>query len=130
MYMFFLLKNHLFWFRCLYMLLWGKFVLYKYVTCWLVTVSRKDKAGLFFNKLWGGSGRQVARGQQEPLTALSLRQEGVCILTGLGFNDFETSGKAKWDACANMKVWLFETTPCFTGTIASFNINTNAWVAR
>ncbi|CAD7670459.1 unnamed protein product [Nyctereutes procyonoides] len=86
-------ENHSFWFRCLYMLLWGKFVLYKYVTCWLVT-------------------------------------EGVCILTGLGFNDFDERGKAKWDACANMKVWLFETTPRFTGTIASFNINTNAWVAR
>ncbi|XP_074259549.1 lysophospholipid acyltransferase 5 isoform X2 [Saimiri boliviensis] len=85
--------NHPFWFRCMYMLIWGKFVLYKYVTCWLVT-------------------------------------EGVCILTGLGFNGFEEKGKAKWDACANMKVWLFETNPRFTGTIASFNINTNAWVSR
>ncbi|EPY89787.1 lysophospholipid acyltransferase 5 isoform 1 [Camelus ferus] len=86
-------ENHDFWFRCMYMLIWGKFVLYKYVTCWLVT-------------------------------------EGVCILTGLGFNDFDENRKAKWDACANMKVWLFETNPRFTGTIASFNINTNAWVAR
>ncbi|OWK03596.1 LPCAT3 [Cervus elaphus hippelaphus] len=85
--------NGSFWFRCMYMLLWGKFVLYKYVTCWLVT-------------------------------------EGVCILTGLGFSGFDEFGTAKWDACANMKVWLFETNPRFTGTIASFNINTNAWVAR
>ncbi|XP_042528406.1 lysophospholipid acyltransferase 5 [Dipodomys spectabilis] len=81
------------WFRCVYLLVWGKFVLYKYVTCWLVT-------------------------------------EGVCILTGLGFNGFGEDGRAKWDACANMKVWMFETNPRFTGTIASFNINTNAWVAR
>ncbi|ERE66559.1 lysophospholipid acyltransferase 5-like protein [Cricetulus griseus] len=88
-----LLKRRPLWFRCTYMLVWGKFVLYKYVTCWLVT-------------------------------------EGVCILSGLGFNGFEENGKAKWDACANMKVWLFETTPRFNGTIASFNINTNAWVAR
>uniref|UniRef100_A0A4W2HZV1 Lysophospholipid acyltransferase 5 n=1 Tax=Bos indicus x Bos taurus TaxID=30522 RepID=A0A4W2HZV1_BOBOX len=86
-------ENGSFWFRCMYMLIWGKFVLYKYVTCWLVT-------------------------------------EGVCILTGLGFNGLDEYGTAKWDACANMKVWLFETTPRFTGTIASFNINTNAWVAR
>lgn len=50
-------------------------------------------------------------------------------MTGLGFNGFE-DGKPRWDACANMKVWLFETTPRFTGTIASFNINTNAWVSR
>uniref|UniRef100_F7CCY5 Lysophospholipid acyltransferase 5 n=1 Tax=Monodelphis domestica TaxID=13616 RepID=F7CCY5_MONDO len=85
--------NQPFWFRCLYMLVWGKFVLYKYVTCWLVT-------------------------------------EGVCILTGLGFNGRDERGHPQWNACANMKVWLFETNPRFTGTIASFNINTNAWVAR
>ncbi|XP_025936084.1 lysophospholipid acyltransferase 5 isoform X1 [Apteryx rowi] len=82
-----------FWFRCFYILIWGKVILYKYVTCWLVT-------------------------------------EGVCILVGLGYNGKDQSGKPMWDACANMKVWLYETTPLFTGTIASFNINTNAWVAR
>ncbi|XP_066469990.1 lysophospholipid acyltransferase 5 isoform X2 [Tiliqua scincoides] len=82
-----------FWFRCFYILIWGKVTLYKYVTCWLVA-------------------------------------EGVCILVGLGYNGKDEKGNPKWDACANMKVWLFETTPYFTGTIASFNINTNAWVAR
>lgn len=56
-------------------------------------------------------------------------QEGVCILAGLGYNGV-VDGEHKWDACANMKVWLFETTPLFSGTISSFNINTNAWVAR
>lgn len=54
----------------------------------------------------------------------------MCILTGLGFHGLDELGRAKWDTCANMKVWLFETDPRFTGTIASFNINTNAWVAR
>ncbi|XP_063150739.1 lysophospholipid acyltransferase 5 [Candoia aspera] len=82
-----------FWFRCFYILIWGKILLYKYVTCWLVT-------------------------------------EGVCILTGLGYNGMDEKGMPKWDACANMKIWMFETTPYFTGTIASFNTNTNAWVAR
>uniref|UniRef100_F6VQS7 Lysophospholipid acyltransferase 5 n=1 Tax=Ornithorhynchus anatinus TaxID=9258 RepID=F6VQS7_ORNAN len=81
-----------FWFRCVYMMVWGKFVLYKYVTCWLVS-------------------------------------EGVCILSGLGYNGRDAQGRPRWDACANMKVWLFETTPLFNGTIASFNINTNSWVA-
>lgn len=56
-------------------------------------------------------------------------QEGVCILTGLGYNGV-VDGQPQWDACANIKVWLFETTPLFGGTIASFNINTNAWAAR
>ncbi|KAL7988450.1 hypothetical protein Chor_007369 [Crotalus horridus] len=82
-----------FWFRCFYILIWGKIMLYKYVTCWLVT-------------------------------------EGVCILTGLGYNGKDEKGLPQWDACANMKVWMFETTPYFTGTIASFNTNTNNWIAR
>ncbi|KAG8435770.1 hypothetical protein GDO86_013639 [Hymenochirus boettgeri] len=85
--------NQPFWYRCVYMTIWGKVTLYKYVTCWLVT-------------------------------------EGVCILSGLGYNGKDENGQAQWDACANMKVWLYETTPLFTGTITSFNINTNAWVAR
>ncbi|PWA23961.1 hypothetical protein CCH79_00010940 [Gambusia affinis] len=81
-----------FWYRCVFILLWGKFMLYKYVSCWVIA-------------------------------------EGVCILAGLGYNGV-VNGKHQWDACANMKVWLFETTPLFGGTIASFNINTNAWAAR
>ncbi|XP_048881775.1 lysophospholipid acyltransferase 5 [Brienomyrus brachyistius] len=56
--------------------------------------------------------------------------EGVCILSGLGYNGKDEKGVHQWDACANMRVWHYETTPLFTGTIASFNINTNAWVAR
>ncbi|XP_036451198.1 LOW QUALITY PROTEIN: lysophospholipid acyltransferase 5 [Colossoma macropomum] len=82
-----------FWYRCVFILLWAKVNLYKYVSCWLIT-------------------------------------EGVCILTGLGYNGRSTRGEPQWDACANMRVWMFETTPLFTGTINSFNINTNAWVAR
>ncbi|XP_053306525.1 lysophospholipid acyltransferase 5 [Spea bombifrons] len=82
-----------FWYRCVYMTIWGKVTLYKYVTCWLVT-------------------------------------EGVCILSGLGYNGRDETGRPRWNACANMKVWLFETTPLFTGTISSFNTNTNDWVAR
>lgn len=50
-------KNRPFWFRCMYMLIWGKFVLYKYVTCWLVTVSRKNKS--YLDKL--GEGRLGGR---------------------------------------------------------------------
>uniref|UniRef100_A0A8C5HQW5 Lysophospholipid acyltransferase 5 n=1 Tax=Gouania willdenowi TaxID=441366 RepID=A0A8C5HQW5_GOUWI len=81
-----------FWYRCVFILLWAKVILYKYVSCWVIA-------------------------------------EGVCILTGLGYNGV-VDGKHQWDACANMKVWLFETTPLFGGTILSFNINTNAWAAR
>ncbi|XP_034553176.1 lysophospholipid acyltransferase 5 [Notolabrus celidotus] len=81
-----------FWYRCVFILLWAKVILYKYVSCWLIA-------------------------------------EGVCILSGLGYNG-SVNGEHQWDACANMKVWLFETTPLFGGTISSFNINTNAWVAR
>ncbi|XP_036394096.1 lysophospholipid acyltransferase 5 [Megalops cyprinoides] len=82
-----------FWYRCVYILIWAKINLYKYVSCWVIA-------------------------------------EGVCILTGLGYNGQDANGVTQWDACANMLVWQYETTPLFTGTIASFNINTNAWVAR
>ncbi|XP_041649388.1 lysophospholipid acyltransferase 5 [Cheilinus undulatus] len=81
-----------FWYRCVFILLWAKIILYRYVSCWVIA-------------------------------------EGVCILSGLGYNGM-VNGEHQWDACANMKVWLFETTPLFQGTIASFNINTNAWAAR
>uniref|UniRef100_A0A667YCA2 Lysophospholipid acyltransferase 5 n=1 Tax=Myripristis murdjan TaxID=586833 RepID=A0A667YCA2_9TELE len=81
-----------FWYRCVFILIWAKIILYKYVSCWVI--------------------------------------EGVCILSGLGYNGVGEDGEHKWDACANMKVWLFETTPLFTGTISSFNINTNSWAAR
>lgn len=124
MFLCFLLKNRPFWFRCMYLLIWGKFVLYKYVTCWLVTVSRKDKS---FRQAGERGGWEAKSGKSPNRPS---PQEGVCILSGLGFNGFEENGTAKWDACANMKVWLFETTPRFNGTIASFNINTNTWVAR
>ncbi|XP_056619375.1 lysophospholipid acyltransferase 5 [Triplophysa dalaica] len=81
-----------FWYRCVYMLVWVKINLYKYISCWLIT-------------------------------------EGVCILAGLGYNGINEKGEHQWDACANVRVRLFETTPLFTGTINSFNINTNSWVA-
>lgn len=50
-------------------------------------------------------------------------------MAGLGYNG-TLEGKPQWNACANMKMWLFETTAQFSGTIESFNINTNAWAAR
>lgn len=55
----------------MYMLIWGKFVLYKYVTCWLVTVSRENESHL--DKLGGGeAGRmRVSR----TLTVFPLRKE-------------------------------------------------------
>ncbi|KAF3839254.1 hypothetical protein F7725_017971 [Dissostichus mawsoni] len=81
-----------FWYRCVFVLIWAKVILYKYVSCWVIA-------------------------------------EGVCILSGLGYNGV-VDGEHRWDACANMKVWVFETAPLFGGTISSFNINTNAWVAR
>ena len=32
-------QNSSFLFKCLFVTLWGKFQLYKYVTCWIITVS-------------------------------------------------------------------------------------------
>ncbi|KAB0397231.1 hypothetical protein E2I00_015123, partial [Balaenoptera physalus] len=51
-------ENHSFWFRCLYMLVWGKVVLYKYVACWLVTFLGNKQLSqglsLLFLSLWHG----------------------------------------------------------------------------
>uniref|UniRef100_V9KVF5 Lysophospholipid acyltransferase 5 n=1 Tax=Callorhinchus milii TaxID=7868 RepID=V9KVF5_CALMI len=59
-----------------------------------------------------------------------LIAEGVCILCGLGYSGRGAGGQAEWDACANVKLYLYETTPYFKGTIAAFNIQTNNWAAR
>ncbi|XP_078740129.1 LOW QUALITY PROTEIN: lysophospholipid acyltransferase 5-like [Lampetra fluviatilis] len=59
-----------------------------------------------------------------------LLAEGVCILCGLGYAGRGADGRCRWDACCNIHVAQFERTALFTGTIASFNTNTNAWVAR
>ncbi|PNF39052.1 Lysophospholipid acyltransferase 5 [Cryptotermes secundus] len=59
-----------------------------------------------------------------------LISEGVCIIAGLTYNGKDSSGKHQWDGCANVKLRVFEGASKFGHYIASFNINTNHWVAQ
>ncbi|XP_070561674.1 lysophospholipid acyltransferase 5-like [Ptychodera flava] len=59
-----------------------------------------------------------------------LFAEGSCILAGLAYNGKDKDNKAKWDACRNVDLYVYETTPTFKGAIQSFNVNTNQWVLR
>uniref|UniRef100_A0A8C4QGZ7 Lysophospholipid acyltransferase 5 n=1 Tax=Eptatretus burgeri TaxID=7764 RepID=A0A8C4QGZ7_EPTBU len=93
-----------FWFRCVYIALWGKFALYKYVSCWLIAEGVCILTGLG----WTGT-NTVPEKQINP--KLGWASDG-------------------WDACSNVRIMLFESTVHFTGKIISFNTNTNSWAAR
>uniref|UniRef100_UPI00358EF7CF lysophospholipid acyltransferase 5 isoform X2 n=1 Tax=Myxine glutinosa TaxID=7769 RepID=UPI00358EF7CF len=93
-----------FWFRCMYIALWGKFALCKYVSCWLIAEGVCILTGL------GWTGTDASPGKQ--------------VNPKLGW------ASDGWDACSNVRILLFETTVHFTGKIVSFNTNTNSWAAR
>jgi len=37
------IQAHPFWYKCVYILVWVKVNLYKYISCWLITVSKRHK---------------------------------------------------------------------------------------
>lgn len=82
-----------FWSICLFVVIWSKVMLYKYVGCWLIT-------------------------------------EGACILTGLTHNGKNEAGDVKWDGCANVDLWNYETASTCQQLVNSFNINTNKWMGK
>ncbi|XP_071521262.1 lysophospholipid acyltransferase 5 isoform X1 [Panulirus ornatus] len=59
-----------------------------------------------------------------------LIAEGVCIMSGLAFNGWDSAGGMRWDGCRNVNVLLWEGSTQFGHLIQSFNTNTNAWVAQ
>ncbi|CAH2322631.1 lysophospholipid acyltransferase 5 [Pelobates cultripes] len=56
--------NQPFWYRCVYMTIWGKVMLYKYVTCWLVTEGVCILCGLGYN------GKDEQASTSTPMTGL------------------------------------------------------------
>lgn len=58
-----------------------------------------------------------------------LMAEGVCVISGLAYNDKFEDGSPDWTGCANVKLRRFESASKFGHIIESFNINTNAWAA-
>lgn len=51
-------------------------------------------------------------------------------VTGLTYNGTDQKGNIRWDGCANVKLRVYEGATKFGHLIASFNINTNNWVAQ
>ncbi|KAL1122316.1 hypothetical protein AAG570_003721 [Ranatra chinensis] len=55
--------------------------------------------------------------------------EGSCIMSGITYNGIDENDQTRWDGCANINVFLFETALNFNKDyINSFNINTNNWM--
>ena len=65
--------------------------------------------------------------------SLWLMAEGVCVISGLSYNEVTEDEKGKqkidWKGCANVKIVRLETSTKFGHVIEGFNINTNNWVA-
>ncbi|KAJ6109816.1 hypothetical protein N7486_002051 [Penicillium sp. IBT 16267x] len=55
--------------------------------------------------------------------------EGACILSGLGYNGFDTkSGKVFWNRLENVDPWALETAQNSYAYLGSWNKNTNHWL--
>ena len=52
------------------------------------------------------------------------------VLIGLSYSGKDANGNCLWNGCANVKIGLYEGATTFGHMIASFNTNTNAWVAQ
>lgn len=99
--------------KCILLGLWGRFTLYKYITCWLLT----EGACILFG---------------EYIKRLKVLRKYILFVTptGLTHNGEDENGVVQWNGCENVKLSLIENTTEFNHYIQSFNINTNHWVAQ
>ena len=51
-------------------------------------------------------------------------------MTGLTFNGKDENGNNLWDGCANIYIRRYESAASCQQIIASFNVNTNKWMAK
>lgn len=56
--------------------------------------------------------------------------DGVCVITGLGYRKSPETEKVSWDAVSNSKLLEFTRITKFKDLIGCYNINTNAWVLK
>ncbi|KAI9934132.1 hypothetical protein ASPWEDRAFT_36151 [Aspergillus wentii DTO 134E9] len=55
--------------------------------------------------------------------------EGACILSGMGYNGFDTTtGKVFWNRLENVDPWALETAQNSYGYLGGWNKNTNHWL--
>ncbi|XP_022104173.1 lysophospholipid acyltransferase 5-like [Acanthaster planci] len=63
-------------------------------------------------------------------SVIFLFTEGVCIMSGFGYNGRDKNGNVLWDRCISYKPMQFELATTCRELVKSFNISTNTWVSR
>ena len=56
--------------------------------------------------------------------------EAISNASGLGFNGYDSNGKAKWNLISNMNLWKFETCLSLREAILAWNKTTQSWLRR
>lgn len=92
--------------------IWGRYTLYKYITCWLFAEGACILFGNFFC-----------------VCVYKVNFISTCFI-GLSYNGKDENGQTKWNGLANVDLWKLENATEFNHYIQSFNINTNHWVAQ
>ena len=54
--------------------------------------------------------------------------EGACILSGMGYNSLDASGKPRWDRLNNVNPWGIESAQNSRAYLENWNKNTNNWL--
>lgn len=57
-----------------------------------------------------------------------LLGDGICNMSGLGFNGIGSDGLAKWDLVTNVDVWGCETALTFRDVLDNWNMGTMRWL--
>lgn len=52
------------------------------------------------------------------------------MLTGLTYNGKDVNGNTLWNGCTNVRIYQMEMFTTFRELVASFNVNTNNWMAK
>ncbi|ESO10721.1 hypothetical protein HELRODRAFT_167215 [Helobdella robusta] len=106
-----LLDSSSFLYKCFFITLWSKFMLYKYIGVWLISEGACILMGLSYN------GTEIIQKSE-------TKSGGVG--NGLGIRDV----REKWDGCKNVKIVDYERASMCQDLVSSFNINTNKWMAK
>jgi lysophospholipid acyltransferase 5 len=91
--------------------IYGKIVLYKYVSCWIVAEGSCIYGGLL----------KVFK-----LLNISIKY----LIIGISYNGKNSNNEMLWNGCENIDIWLFERSYKFGHMVNSFNKCTNTWIAQ
>lgn len=112
-----------FFLRCFIIMVWAKFMLYKYIGCWLVAEGVCRVVGLGYMPL-DKSKEVVCLVDATGVVGELMDQKGNPIPPD------QTPVVLCQEVCSNIKPYNFEVASTCDEMIHSFNINTNKWMAR